>query len=117
MLLSDRPVSLLRSLLAPVAVLFLLTGCFQHVTLAPRPPKPVGVTETGKWAQLIARSDPEAFDRSRVVIFSDLDHYGKPTLRFAYEQCGEREPLIRDGRIYVIQIEDHSSSMYVVECN
>jgi hypothetical protein len=106
-----------RTLPAAVAACTLLTGCFQHVSLAPRPPKPVGVTETGKWAQLIARTDPEEHDGSRVVIFGDTDHYGRPVLRFAYEQCADRKPIIRDGRIYVIHVEDHRSSTYVVECN
>jgi hypothetical protein len=105
-----------RLLTVPLVLTF-LTGCLQHVNLAPRPPKPVGTTETGKWAQLIARTDPDEFDQSRVVIFSDVDHRGKPVIRYAYEQCADREPIIRDGRIYVIHIEDHNSSMYVVECN
>lgn len=109
--------SFLRTLLTVPLVLTLLTGCFQHVSLAPRPPKPVGVIETGKWTQLIARTDPQEFDRSRVVIFGDVDHYGKPVIRYAYEQCGDLKPMIRDGRIYVIQVEDHKSSIYVVECN
>ena len=81
------------------AVLTLLTGCFQHVSLAPRPPKPVGMIETGKWTQLIARTDPQEFDRSRVVIFGDVDHYGKPVIRYAYEQCGDLKPMICDGLI------------------
>ena len=51
------------------------------------------------------------------VIFGDVDHYGKPVIRYAYEQCGDLKPIIRDGRIYVIQVEDHKSSIYVVECN
>ena len=99
------------------AVCLLLAGCLQHVSLAPRPPKPIGVTETGKWVQLIARTDPEEHDGSRVVVFSDTDHYGRPLLRYAYEQCADRTPIIRDGRIYVIHIEDQRNSMYVVECN
>jgi hypothetical protein len=118
---ADRPgadgMNVLRALLAVALVLTLLTGCFQHVNLTPRPPKPVGVTETGKWAQLIARTDPEEFDGSRVVVFGDVDHYGKPVIRYAYEQCADRQPMIRDGRIYVIHVEAHNSSMYVVECN
>ena len=106
-----------RRSLAVVAACTLLTGCFQHVSLTPRPPKPIGATETGKWVQLIVRTDPEEHDGSRVVVFSDTDHYGKPVIRFAYEQCADRKPFIRDGRIYVIHVEDHSNSMYVVECN
>ena len=109
--------SFLRRLLTASLVLTLLTGCFQHVSLAPRPPKPVGTIEIGKWTQLIARTDPQEFDRSRVVIFSDIDHYGKPVIRYAYEQCGDLKPMICDGRIYVVQVEDHNSSIYVVECN
>ena len=50
-------------------------------------------------------------------VFGDVDHYGKPVIRYAYEQWADRQPMIRDGRIYVVHVEAHNSSMYVVECN
>ena len=99
------------------ATCLLLTGCFQHATQTIRPPKPIGTMETGKWAQLIARTDPDEHDGSRVVVFSDNDWYGRPILRFAYEQCADRKPIIRDGRIYVVHVEEKDSSTYFVECD